>query len=98
MSAAAAISIPVQPAAVSAKGAVEDGGSLEVFDIPGSRSVHGNTFPLGLRAKPGAEFNDLQSAIDHVELLASRGTIHSLLTTRTCNQHCPIQHLAPRRL
>ncbi|KAF2495042.1 taud/tfda taurine catabolism dioxygenase [Lophium mytilinum] len=54
--------------------------TLEVFDIPDSRIVHGKAFPLGLHPKDGAVPADIDSAVGYLENIAKTGTFRSLLS------------------
>lgn len=55
---------------------------LEAFDIPSSRLVHGNAFPLGLRPSSATESPSLEDVVVHIKELADQGTLQSLLTKR----------------
>lgn len=55
---------------------------LEAFDIPGARAVHGNAFPLGIRVKQDAAFNDIDATVQIIESLADKGVFNQLLTNR----------------
>ena len=61
---------------------VDTDAGIEIFEIPNARRVHGNAFPLGIRTKEGALFENLDFAIDYIESLTDRGIFHSLLSNR----------------
>ncbi|CAK7215433.1 hypothetical protein SBRCBS47491_002487 [Sporothrix bragantina] len=52
---------------------------IETFAIPGARVVHGKAFPLGIRVKGGQAFEDIDSAVAHIDQLAEQGTLDDLL-------------------
>ncbi|KAJ5009055.1 Clavaminate synthase-like protein [Colletotrichum sp. SAR 10_99] len=53
---------------------------VEIFSIPGSRTVHGQDFPLGIRVKKGQSFIDIDDAISHLKALADKNVFNKLLT------------------
>ncbi|KAJ0361468.1 hypothetical protein COL26b_013694 [Colletotrichum chrysophilum] len=53
---------------------------VEIFSIPGSRTVHGQDFPLGIRVKKGQSFIDIDDAISHLKALADKNIVNKLLT------------------
>ncbi|KAJ4998473.1 Clavaminate synthase-like protein [Colletotrichum sp. SAR 10_66] len=53
---------------------------VEIFSIPGSRTVHGQDFPLGIRVKKGQSFIDIDDAISHFKALADKNVFNKLLT------------------
>jgi hypothetical protein len=59
---------------------------LEFFPIPQARSVHGKSFPLGIRLKAGERFPDVESASRHIESLADKGVFNDLLADRELPQ------------
>lgn len=61
---------------------------LEPFDIPSSRLVHGNAFPLGLRPTASTENPSITEATAHIRELADQGIIQSLLTKRKLDLKC----------
>jgi hypothetical protein len=52
---------------------------LEVFDIPSSRNVHGNSFPLGIRPKRGFEIQTIDEAVLAIKTLSQTGAFNKLL-------------------
>lgn len=63
---------------------------LEFFPIPQARSIHGKSFPLGIRVKAGEEFSDVESASRHIESLADNGVFDGLLADRERPRFMPI--------
>lgn len=61
-----------------------DAFSLEFFDIPLSRRVQGNAFPLGLRLNSDGDSASLEGILKHIEELADRGAFRELLQKRKC--------------
>lgn len=59
---------------------------LEFFAIPQARSVHGKSFPLGIRVKAGEGFPDVESASRHIESLADKRVFDELLADRELPQ------------
>lgn len=55
---------------------------LEAFYIPKARIVHGNAFPLGIRVKQDAAFEDIDAAVQAIELLTDKGVFNQILTNR----------------
>ncbi|KAJ3955012.1 hypothetical protein N0V92_008478 [Colletotrichum tropicale] len=53
---------------------------VEIFSIPGSRTVHGQDFPLGIRVKKGQSFIDIDDATSHLKALADKNVFNKLLT------------------
>ncbi|KAI8207773.1 Clavaminate synthase-like protein [Colletotrichum sp. SAR 10_76] len=53
---------------------------VEIFSIPGSRTVHGQDFPLGIRVKKGQSFIDIDDAISHFKALADKNVFNKLPT------------------
>ncbi|KAF0317958.1 hypothetical protein GQ607_014808 [Colletotrichum asianum] len=53
---------------------------VEIFSIPGSRTVHGQDFPLGIRVKKGQSFIDIDDAISQLKALADKNVFNKLLT------------------
>lgn len=56
--------------------------SLEFFDIPLSRQVQGNAFPLGLKAGSNSSSTSLEDFLKRIEDLADRGLFRELLQKR----------------
>jgi hypothetical protein len=57
-------------------------GFLEPFDLPNSRTVHGYTFPLGLRPVAGLKLTS-EDVTKGIQKLAADGVIRDLLSRRT---------------
>ncbi len=55
---------------------------LELFAIPNSREVHGNTFPLGIRVKREATDLTLDAVVEHIQQLAEKSVLDNLLQNR----------------
>lgn len=62
--------------------ALQLGGKIETFTIPGSRTVHGKTFPLGIRPKDDQQFQTTESAVEYLKGLAETGVFDQLLSQR----------------
>lgn len=58
------------------------GSQIEIFSIDGSRTVHGNAFPLGIRPKEGLGFQDINSAVEYLGTLGKAGSFDRLLSQR----------------
>jgi hypothetical protein len=58
------------------------GSKIETFAIPGSRTVHGKTFPLGIRPKDDQQFQTVESAVDYLKELAETGVFDQPLSQR----------------
>lgn len=55
---------------------------VEVFSIPGSRTVHSQDFSLRIQVKKGQSFIDIDDAISHLKALADKNIVNKLLTDR----------------
>lgn len=55
---------------------------IELFEVPKSRTVHGNVFPLGIRVKEGHQFQNIDTAVRHIEDMAQTGLFDGLLQSR----------------
>ncbi|CAI0651984.1 unnamed protein product [Colletotrichum noveboracense] len=53
---------------------------VEIFSIPGSRTVHSQDFPLGIRVKKGQSFIDIDDVLSHLKALADKNVFNKLLT------------------
>jgi hypothetical protein len=58
------------------------GSRIETFAVPGTRTVHGKTFPLGIRPKEDQEFENAESAVAYLKELSEKGVFDSLITQR----------------
>jgi hypothetical protein len=58
------------------------GSKIETFAVPGSRTVHGKTFPLGIRPKDDQQFQTVESAVEYLKGLAETGVFDRLLSQR----------------
>ena len=56
--------------------------NFDFFDIPGSRRVQGNAFPLGLKVHDNAHVSGIDEAVKYIEELAERGVFRELLQKR----------------
>jgi len=56
--------------------------AIETFEVPVSRSVHGKSFPLGIKPRDGTAFANVDDAAGHIAKLAEEGVFNSLLTNR----------------
>lgn len=54
--------------------------SIEIFDIPNSRLVHGNAFPLGIKPKGDLVSADLETSLKYISSLADKGVFNEFLT------------------
>ncbi|QKX56949.1 uncharacterized protein TRUGW13939_04057 [Talaromyces rugulosus] len=54
--------------------------AIETFEVPVSRSVHGKSFPLGIKPRDGTAFANVDDAAGHIAKLAEEGVFNSLLT------------------
>ncbi|PLB52043.1 taud/tfda taurine catabolism dioxygenase [Aspergillus steynii IBT 23096] len=53
---------------------------FEPFDLPNSRTVHGHSFPLGLKVAPSSQAASLAETTTKIKQLAADGVIRDLLT------------------
>lgn len=53
---------------------------IETFEVPASRSVHGKSFPLGIKPKDNKKFANIDDATEYISKLAEEGVFNSLLT------------------
>ena len=56
--------------------------SLEFFEIPLSRQVQGNAFPLGVKVSDSTGWANLEDILIHIEDLADRRLFRDLLQKR----------------
>lgn len=56
--------------------------SIEIFDIPNHRLVHGRSFPIGIKPKGDLIGANLDTVLKYISSLAEKDVFNNILTQR----------------